>query len=86
MLPTMLGALLHLTWLCYSVQCWSHGISHLSRWRVTSHLFSIFSLLAAQCLLLLACMLVLAAPGHSLNTFKKSPSNTSTSALKKTST
>ncbi|KAM6081139.1 fibrinogen-like protein 1-like protein [Chlamydotis macqueenii] len=49
-----------------------------------------FPFLAAQCLLLLACMLVLAAPGHSmrvqtLNIFKKSPSNTSASALKKTS-
>ncbi|XP_054703700.1 fibrinogen-like protein 1-like protein isoform X1 [Grus americana] len=46
--------------------------------------------MAAQCLLLLACVLVLAAPGHSmhiqtLNIFKKSPSNTSASALKKTS-
>ncbi|KAM4648644.1 fibrinogen-like protein 1-like protein [Amazona ochrocephala] len=45
---------------------------------------------AVQCLLLLACVLVLAAPGHSmlaqtLNVFKKSPSNTSASALKKTS-
>ncbi|CAN8197226.1 unnamed protein product [Coccothraustes coccothraustes] len=42
----------------------------------------------AQCLLLLASLLILASPGHSvhtqsLNTFKKSPSNTS-SALKRT--
>ncbi|XP_059685465.1 fibrinogen-like protein 1-like protein [Gavia stellata] len=49
-----------------------------------------FPFLAAQCLLLLACVLVLAAPGHSmyiqtLNIFKKSPSNASASALKKTS-
>ncbi|XP_074449604.1 angiopoietin-related protein 2-like [Larus michahellis] len=46
--------------------------------------------MTAQCLLLLACVLVLAAPGHfrhiqTLNIFKKSPSNTSASALKKTS-
>ncbi|KAM4886575.1 fibrinogen-like protein 1-like protein [Sylvia borin] len=43
----------------------------------------------AQCLLLLASLLILAAPGHSvhtqtLNTFKKSPSNTSSSVLKRT--
>lgn len=49
-----------------------------------------FPFLAVQCLLLLACVLVLAAPGHSmlaqtLNVFKKPPSNTSASALKKTS-
>ncbi|XP_062486414.1 fibrinogen-like protein 1-like protein isoform X1 [Pezoporus occidentalis] len=46
--------------------------------------------MAVQCLLLLAGVLVLAAPGHSmlaqtLNVFKKSPFNTSASALKKTS-
>ncbi|KAM6315885.1 fibrinogen-like protein 1-like protein [Podargus strigoides] len=45
---------------------------------------------AAQCLLLLVCVLILAAPGHfthiqTLNIFKKSPSNTSASALRKTS-
>ncbi|XP_013224203.1 fibrinogen-like protein 1-like protein isoform X1 [Columba livia] len=45
--------------------------------------------MAAQGHLLLACVLVLAVPGHSLhmqtlNIFKKSPSNTSASALKKT--
>ncbi|XP_017694654.1 PREDICTED: fibrinogen-like protein 1-like protein isoform X4 [Lepidothrix coronata] len=44
----------------------------------------------AQCLLLLASLLLLAAPGHcvhieTLNIFKKSPSNASASALKKTS-
>ncbi|XP_061231693.1 fibrinogen-like protein 1-like protein isoform X1 [Neopsephotus bourkii] len=46
--------------------------------------------MAVPCLLLLAGVLVLAAPAHSmlaqtLNVFKKSPSNTSASALKKTS-
>lgn len=63
----------------------------LEPWKGQSHFFfSSCPFLPAQCLLLLASLLILAAPGHSvhtqtLNTFKKSPSNTSSSVLKRTS-